>query len=260
MAVSRCGSRTIPVSLTMASEFGYLTALLMGLAGSVHCLAMCGGLSSALGLGSPASARVSPLKLAAYQLLYNTGRIASYTAAGVMLGALGQGAAGALPGEVAQALGRAISAAFFIALGLYLADWWHGLSAIERIGARAWRRLAPTARRLLPVRGPGQALLFGVLWGWLPCGLVYSALAWSLVAADPIAGGLRMLCFGLGTLPMLLVLGVAGGKFGALLNRPLLRQAMGVAMIALGVVSLLGGMLQPGSHLAPTHASVHVAP
>ncbi len=94
-----------------------------------------------------------------------------------------------------------------ILLGFYISGWWKILNQLERLGAQVWKRLAPFTRRFIPVDRPHKALALGFLWGWLPCGLVYSALTWSLGAGGAGRGALLMLYFGLGTLPAMISVG-----------------------------------------------------
>jgi len=125
-----------------------------------------------------------------------------------------------------------------IVLGLYLAGWWSGLARVERAGGVVWKRLEPLGRKLLPVRSPGRALLLGMVWGWLPCGLVYSVLIWALSAGSLVEGALLMGAFGLGTLPNLLLMGAAAGWLGGWLRKPLVRQLAGGLVILLGLMML----------------------
>ena len=117
--------------------------------------------------------------------------------------------------------GKLFAAAFMIALGLYLADWWRGLALLEKLGMKLWRHIQPLAQRLFPIDNPPQAFLLGLLWGWLPCGLVYSVVAWSLTAGSALDGAKLMLGFGLGTLPALLIAGNAFNYFSAWAKSPL---------------------------------------
>jgi sulfite exporter TauE/SafE len=124
------------------------------------------------------------------------------------------------------------------AMGLYLAGWWRGLAHVEKLGARWWRRIEPMGRRLLPVRRPRQALLVGALWGWLPCGLVYSVLIWSIATGSATQGALLMLSFGLGTLPNLLLMGLFANRVARTLRAPLVRGLAGSMVIGFGVYTL----------------------
>lgn len=162
-----------------------LSALVLGLLGGGHCIGMCGGLMGALTLAIPAEQRQRRLGLL---LAYNLGRIASYGLAGLLIGAAGWTLAS---GPAATAL-RLLAGLLLIAMGLYLAGWWSGLTRIEGIGRLLWRRLEPLARRLLPVRNAPRALLLGALWGWLPCGLVYSTLLWAASQGDALDSALLM--------------------------------------------------------------------
>ncbi|MFN4262758.1 MAG: sulfite exporter TauE/SafE family protein [Thioalkalivibrionaceae bacterium] len=168
---------------------------------------------------------------------YNIGRVASYTAAGALAGGIGALAVGGLDG-FRQVL-SVLAALLLIAAGLYLGRWWTGLTQVERVGARLWRRIEPFARRLIPIRGASQAVAAGAIWGWLPCGLVYSVLIWALAAASPIQGALIMLAFGIGTLPNLILMGAFALRLRSFFYRPIVRVVAGVVLIAMGVWALV---------------------
>jgi sulfite exporter TauE/SafE len=107
---------------------------------------------------------------------------------------------------------------------------------IERAGEPVWRRIAQVARRFVPVRSPGQALALGLLWGWMPCGLVYTALAAAVVSGSALGGAVTMAAFGLGTLPMLLAMGFAASAVARAARIRWVRAAAGVALVVLGVM------------------------
>src|SRR5690606_24393006 len=138
-------------------------------------------------------------------LAYNVGRIASYALAGAAFGYIGSRLLTLTPD--ARLVARLVAGGFMVALGLYLTGWWRLLGALERAGGRLWRHLEPIGRRFLPVDHPGKAFLVGMVWGWLPCGMVYAALAWSLTAGSALEGAALMGAFGAGTLPALLAAG-----------------------------------------------------
>jgi len=216
----------------MPFELTFGSAILVGLLGSGHCVGMCGGIVSALNLGIGGDLGRQPGRLFAYHLAYNGGRIASYLLVGLLAGSLG----GSLHHlGVDPAAGRLLAAAFMVALGLYLANWWRGLTLLERLGYHLWRHIRPFADNLLPVRSLPQAALLGMLWGWLPCGLIYAAVAWSLTAGNARDGALLMLGFGIGTLPALLAAGNAMHYLQHWVRAPRVRAAAGVTIIALGV-------------------------
>src|SRR5690606_11229528 len=166
----------------MTHELGLASAFLVGLLGSVHCIGMCGGIAGLL--GAPGSGTGAGRRLV-NAIGYNFGRIASYGIAGYIAGAAGGKAYDLFPMTRVAEVGLLVSGGFMILLGLYLAGWWRALAGVERAGGVLWRRIQPLSRRLLPVRSPWQAVPLGMLWGWLPCGLVYATLVWALFAADP---------------------------------------------------------------------------
>ena len=205
--------------------------LVTGLFGSVHCVAMCGGIVGAFTMTPGAPAR------RAFPLWYHLGRIASYATAGAAVGLIGGTLLDAAALARVTGVGAVVAGGFMILLGLYMASWWNGLAVLERAGAHLWRRIEPYGRPLLPARRPRQALLLGVLWGWLPCGMVYSALAGAAVSGDVLNGALVMIAFGVGTMPLLLTLGSGIGRARRLGNA--WRTTAAVALIVMGVYMVL---------------------
>ena len=226
--------------------------LLVGLAGSVHCAGMCGGIVSAFSLAPVRAFPVPviatrgglaagwlPLQPALRVLAYNAGRIASYTTAGALAGGAGSIGAGRLAGFAAfETVGLWLAGALLVMLGLYLMDAWRALAVLERLGGHLWRRLEPLTAALLPLDRPYKLFALGALWGWLPCGMVYSALALALLSGSAAAGALLMLAFGLGTLPLLLALGVAGARWRSALRLRAVRVGAGAVVLAFGVAGL----------------------
>lgn len=214
-----------------------ISALILGLLGGGHCLGMCGGLMGALTLAIPPEQRGRRLQLL---LAYNLGRIISYATAGLLFGLAGW----AVASSPAAMLLRIVAGLLLISMGLYLGGWWSGLTRIEALGRGLWRHIQPVASRLLPVSSLPRALLLGALWGWLPCGLVYSTLLWAASQGDALDSGLLMLAFGLGTWPVLLATGMAAERLTALLRRRGVRMAGGLLVILFGLWTL------PGPHQA----------
>ena len=208
-----------------------LTAAVMGLLGGGHCLAMCGGIVSAVS----AAGRRPRLGL---QIGYNAGRVFSYAMAGSLAGAFG--AAGLLAGSVfpIQMVLIVAANALVVLLGLHLAGWGRLVMQLESAGAAVWRRISPAGKLFLPADTPVRAMALGMIWGWLPCGLVYSALALALVAGNPMRGALVLIAFGLGTLPNLLVAGLAAQQLRLALRTRWMRTLAGGVIVALGVAGL----------------------
>lgn len=219
-----------------------LSAFVLGLLGGGHCLGMCGGLMGALTLAIPAGQRGRRLRLL---LAYNLGRVLGYAAIGLLVGLLGWAVASS-PGATGM---RVAAALLLIVMGLYLAGWWSGLTRLERLGRGVWRHIQPLAGRLLPVSTLPRALLLGSLWGWLPCGLVYSTLLWAASQGNALHSALLMLGFGLGTWPVLLATGLAAERSTALLRRRGVRAAGGLLVILFGLWTLPG----PHQHWAMGH-------
>jgi len=218
-------------------EVSLLSAFVVGLLGGVHCVGMCGGIVAALSLGLSDSERTGFARWR-YLLAYNFARIFSYTLAGMLLGGVGWLAAHWSGLHQAQLVLQWLAALFMVALGLYLAGWWQGLTRIEHAGGRLWTHLEPLGRRFLPVKSPGQAFVLGLIWGWLPCGLVYSVLVWSISTADPLYGAALLLSFGLGTLPNLLTMGVLAERLSARVRDPRIRRLAGLLVIGFGLYAV----------------------
>jgi len=209
------------------------SALILGLLGGGHCLGMCGGLMGALTLAIPPEQRGRRVRLL---LAYNLGRVLSYGCAGLLLGLAGWAVASS---PAALAL-RVVAALLLIVMGLYLAGWWSGLTRIEALGRGLWRHIQPVASRLLPVSSLPRALLLGALWGWLPCGLVYSTLLWAASQGNAGYSAALMLAFGVGTWPVLLATGLAAERVNTLLKRRSVRVAGGVLVMLFGIWTLPG--------------------
>ncbi|WP_339897591.1 sulfite exporter TauE/SafE family protein [uncultured Gilvimarinus sp.] len=222
--------------------------LLLGFFSSTHCLGMCGGIMGALTMAVEAP---SKLRSGAIVVCYNLGRLTSYTLMGAVAGALG---------ETVYALGaatvlRVIAALLLLAMALYLAGWWRGLLKLEALGRYLWRYLQPIGRALLPVRGPVPALGLGFIWGWLPCGLVYSALGYAMTQPAASGGALFMLAFGAGTLPAVLLAAFATGRVRRWAQQRSLRLAGALLLLVFAGWTLYGAV-GPG-HANHQHSDHH---
>lgn len=215
-------------------ESSYLALFLIGLLGGTHCIGMCGGIVGALSMG--AGSRPS------LHLAYNTGRIVSYGVAGTIAGALG-GASLALSGQLPVRIVLFVLAnLMLVALGLYLMGATRALAFTERFGQKLWRHLQPLSKQFLPARTVAQAFPLGLVWGWLPCGLVYSALVTALTSGSALRGAGMMLAFGAGTLPNLLLAGLLAVRLNEYVAKPVVRMSAGLLVLAFGLWGLFAAI------------------
>jgi sulfite exporter TauE/SafE len=228
------------------SELTFLAGILAGLAASLHCVGMCGGIVGALSVQGGGGA---PWRL---HLAYNFGRIVSYALAGALVGAVGGLGLAFGPLASTQLAFYVLANMMLVALGIYLMGFTRILGFAERFGQGLWRRLQPLTARFLPARTIGQAFPLGMLWGWLPCGLVYSVLTTALVSGSAVRGAMAMLVFGLGTLPNLLLAGLLLTRFRRYAQAPAARMLAGLLVLGFGIYGLanassLGGWLWHGA-------------
>ncbi len=228
-------------TLTMAASAGLLSTL--------HCLGMCGGIVAALGLGAPAARRGGRAGLG-LACAYNGGRVSSYALLGA-LAALVTLPAGAAPWAYRglQALGLVM----LIFAGLRLGGWLSGTGWIERMGLRLWRRMSPLTRRFLPIDRVARAVPAGLLWGFLPCGLVYALLPVAAGTGSPSRAALTMMAFGAGTLPGMLLASTLANRLGGLRPAIGLRRYAGATLVLLACV-WFGLQWLGGGHDHPAHA------
>lgn len=212
----------------------FLSAFIIGLLGSGHCIVMCGGISTMLTTAISDQARHKQVLIV---FAYNFGRIASYSLIGAIVAFTSSMAAKNIGFPVV--ILKTIAGIFLIFLGLYLGQWLMWLSRIEYLGKKVWRHISPLTKNFIPIKNVKSALALGALWGWLPCGLVYSTLTWSLASADTLNGALIMLFFGLGTLPALLSISLGTFSVKSLLTQPFFRKASAILVIFYGIYSIL---------------------
>ncbi len=213
--------------MTMTADL--LGAFIVGLLGTGHCVGMCGGLGSLLSIGNGTS---KPYFSIVY---YNIGRVVSYSLFGALIGGLTTTLSQLSALNHTLVWLRILSAVMMIVLGLYVGRWWFGLLKLEKLGAGIWQYISPLGRKLLPLKKSWHALPFGIIWGWLPCGLVYSALTWAAVSGSAINGALIMFAFGAGTLPSMLLVGLGAAQVKQLQQSPTFRTIAAISIICYGI-------------------------
>jgi sulfite exporter TauE/SafE len=239
----------------IAFTTSYLYAFLMGLASSLHCIGMCGSIIGTLTFSLSPEIRNNKTRLLPFVFNYNAGRITSYTVAGALAGLASSVITLPIPGFNGHRILQLISALIMTGAGLYIAGWLPRFAYIEKIGMTFWKLIEPFGRKLIPIKTRTRAYLFGLIWGWLPCGLIYSAVALAATTGNPQQSALTMLFFGLGTLPAVMGVGIMTGILTRLSSMRRFKQAIGLFMIALALLAALP-WLNPMA-LISTHAGLH---
>lgn len=238
--------------MTLALVFA---AVLMGFFGSPHCLGMCGGLVSAFGLSMQG---VSPAKRRALVATYHFGRLLSYASLGLIAGLVGTTVLAPLIAD--NNLPRILLGLVLVFVGLVMLGA-PFLTKLERLGMKFWQLLAPIRQRVFPLNTYPRALGAGLLWGFLPCGLVYGALLIAVVGHSPLTGAALMFAFGLGTVPMLVATHETVGWLRGHIGRLRLRQMNGAIMMLSGVAVIAVPIAMSnlhGGHGAHTDHSQHL--
>ncbi len=217
-----------------------ISAFLVGFFGSLHCIGMCGGITGLVGMGPDQENQNYDWKRFTVWMTVNAGRIFSYAVAGLIAGAIGEQVLAYFTPERAREFGMMFAGIFMIMLGLYITNWWRGLVYLEKLGGMIWYRLQPLAARYVLLTSYPALFLRGLIWGWLPCGLVYSSLALAVTSASSVTGMFVMMAFGIGTLPMLLAMGFAAEQLHKLRSMTIMRQFAGIVIIIFGVLTFTG--------------------
>jgi len=217
----------------------YLIAFMMGLFSSMHCIGMCGSIIGTLTLSLSPEIRNNKMRLLPFVFNYNFGRVVSYTIAGGLVGVISVLMIMPFDDIHGHRILQLLSALFMLCAGLYIAGWFPRFAYIEKIGRHFWKKIEPFGRKLIPVKTLTQAYLFGMVWGWLPCGLVYTALAVSATAGDVSKSALTMLAFGAGTLPAVMGVGIMTNVLTRLSRTRHFKQVIGLFMIALALLAAI---------------------
>lgn len=215
-----------------------LTAFLIGWLSLLHCYGMCGGIIGTLSMSLAPKIRNRRLHLIGFLLSYNLGRITSYTLAGYLSGLSGKFLADRLYSLILTHTLRITAGILTITIGVYVAGFLPRLAYLERIGDPLWQRLLPLAQHLIPIKTWKQAWLFGIIWGFLPCGLVYSMLIVAALSGSAKEGALHMLAFGLGTLPAIVLGGILATKISHLQTATWLQTIAGLTLIISGLITI----------------------
>jgi sulfite exporter TauE/SafE len=222
------------------------TALLTGILGSAHCLGMCGGISGLYAMNGNRFGARGQLPAA---ITYNLGRLTSYALLGLVVATFGHALVAATP-DLASPV-RFLTGALIVMIGLQVAFNLRLLRPLEMSGAVLWRKFAPAARRLLPATSLPRAFALGLLWGWLPCGLIYSVLLLAATSASPLGGATTMIAFGLGTMPAMVLSGVGAAQLARISRNKGTRVGLGLLIVLLGALTLalpIVGWLSPDVH------------
>jgi uncharacterized protein len=218
-----------------------LSALVLGLMGSFHCVGMCGPIVLALPLhGNNIQQKIFG------GLLYNTGRTITYAAMGAVFGLLGQGLRLVGFQQVVSVIMGTVMIISVLFPALFRNQYDLHKSSFKLIG-----KLKKTLAEMFSVRSFQSLFFIGLLNGLLPCGLVYIALAGALAAGNVVMGIWYMVLFGLGTIPMLLALGVAGNLVSQSI-RQRINRLIPIMVVIVGVFFILRGLNLNIKYLSPT--------
>jgi uncharacterized protein len=237
----------------MNSSLTFAAALLLGLVASGHCVAMCGGITAALGVATARCLDGQPRLslLIGYQL----GRIVSYSLAGLLFAGLLGSLIALLDVESIRRTLRALSALALLIAALVV--FGRARDPGLRIGQGLWRKLAPLGRRLLPVASAPRAFAFGMVWGWMPCGFVYTVLLIATLQQSAVHGAMTMAAFGLGTVPALLLVSLGAHRLSGWASHPAMRRVAGAVLLISALVTVSGPWLM---HIPGMHQWMHALP
>ena len=221
-------------------------AFAAGFAGSAHCFVMCGGMAAALGVRARAGARRG---MAPSVVLQQAGRITGYAAAGALVGGMSQGAQHLAPLSSAEGPLRIAAGLITLLLAIRVLSGWNPLARLEKLGTHLWRRLQPLAQSAARGSRWYHALAIGLLWGWLPCGMVYSVLLMAAASGHAVSGAATMLSFGLGTVPALLLSSVLAAQVPRIAGRPAVKMVSGALLVVFAAWMVAPLALLPAGHV-----------
>lgn len=217
-----------------------ITILILGITGSVHCVTMCGSLSIALGFSIPKNRTFWQ-----YALYVSLGRVFGYGLIGMIVNLLAQSMVSLTAGGIFYL--SLISGGLMIVVALHILNLTNWLSKIEKVGQWLNPLLQPLKHRLVPIDSFPKCLAYGVLWGFLPCGLVYTALSFALVSPSPLIGFSAMVLFGLTTVPALVGMTVFSTKLSQWVAKPWVKISFALIIIFSAVFQIATALLKLSS-------------
>jgi len=226
------------MEITQLISSPILIAFVIGLFSSLHCVSMCGSIIGTLSFSLKPEIRSNKAKMATFIFSYNLGRIFSYMLAGLIIGLIESIVTMPLGEEHGHQILKIISALIISGAGFYIAGWFPAFAYIEKTGSRFWKTIEPYGRKLIPVATLNQAFLFGMVWGWIPCGLVYTALALAATSGDIVISALSMLAFGLGTLPAVMGTGLVSSFISRISSLRTTKQVIGMLLVLVAIISV----------------------
>jgi len=213
-------------------------AFFIGLFSSLHCVSMCGSIIGTLSLSLKPDIRQNKSKMFAFIFSYNFGRIFSYILAGFIIGFIESIVTLPLGDEHGHRLLQILSSLIITGAGFYIAGWFPQFAYIEKTGSRFWKAIEPYGRKLIPVASLNQAFLFGMVWGWIPCGLVYTALALAATSGDALTAAATMFTFGLGTLPAVMSSGIVSSFISRLSRLQNTKRTIGILLVLVAIFNV----------------------
>jgi sulfite exporter TauE/SafE len=226
------------MEITQLISSPILIAFVIGLFSSLHCVSMCGSIIGTLSFSLKPEVRSNKAKMATFIFSYNLGRIFSYMLAGLIIGLIESIITMPLGEEHGHQILKILSALIITGAGFYIAGWFPSFAYIEKTGSRFWKTIEPYGRKLIPVATLNQAFLFGMVWGWIPCGLVYTALALAATSGDIVTSALSMLAFGLGTLPAVMGTGLVSSFISRISSLHTTKQVIGMLLVLVAIISI----------------------
>lgn len=220
------------MSLTSLTFAG---GMVLGLASSLHCAGMCGGIASVLSMAAEPESDAVPARMRAL-LTLQAGRVLAYILMGTAVGAIGTAAFAHLDHPSLYLLLRLVAALSLGWIGLSLTGLAPGIVAVDRLFLAIAGRIR-TGARALRLEGTPGAVAMGLGWGFVPCGMVYGTLVFAAMTGSPLRAASVMAGFGLGTIPAVTMAAFGVTSLKRLAHNTRLQAGVGLAIMALGVAS-----------------------